>query len=77
LKERRRFWSADRAGKRRNKRLRREPLSAPVYPGETLITDIWQDGEELFFRTRVPERDLVVLNNGHAVLRGPDLKLQR
>jgi acyl dehydratase len=52
-------------------------FSAPVYPGETLTTDIWQDGEELFFRTRVAERDVVVLNNGHAVLRGPDLKLQR
>jgi acyl dehydratase len=43
-------------------------FSSPVYPGETLVTDIWRDGEVVSFRTRVAERDLVVLNNGRAVV---------
>lgn len=36
-------------------------FSAPVFPGETIRTDIWKDGS---FRARVLERDLVVINNG-------------
>lgn len=43
-------------------------FSAPVYPGETLVTDLWRDGNEVSFRTRVAERNLVVLNNGLAVV---------
>lgn len=43
-------------------------FSSPVYPGETLLTDIWRDGDVVSFRTRVAERDVVVLNNGHAVI---------
>ena len=42
-------------------------LSAPVYPGDTLRTEIWRDGNVVSFRTTVPERDnAVVLNNGRA-----------
>lgn len=41
-------------------------FSAPVYPGETLRTEMWQDGGRISFRTRVLERDVVVLNNGVA-----------
>ncbi|WP_339948247.1 MaoC/PaaZ C-terminal domain-containing protein [uncultured Albimonas sp.] len=41
-------------------------FSSPVFPGETLRTEIWQDGEEVSFRTRVVERDRIVLNNGYA-----------
>ena len=36
-------------------------FSAPVFPGETLRTEMWSDGS---FRTRVVERDVVVLDNG-------------
>ncbi len=43
--------------------------TSPVYPGETLVTDIWCDGEVVSFRTRVAERDVVVLGNGRAVVR--------
>lgn len=52
------------------KRLRSLKLrfSSPVYPGETLVTDIWRDGAEVSFRTRVAERDVVVLNNGRATV---------
>jgi acyl dehydratase len=51
-------------------RLRRLDLrfSSPVYPGETIRTEIWRDGGEVSFRARVVERDVVVLNNGLAVI---------
>lgn len=45
-------------------------FSAPVYPGETVRTEIWRDGNELAFRASVPARDVVVLNNGRVVLKG-------
>lgn len=41
-------------------------FSSPVYPGETIRTEIWRDGDGVSFRARVVERDLVVLNNGFA-----------
>ena len=42
-------------------------FSAPVYPGETIRTEIWNDSPgRASFRARVMERDLVVLNNGLA-----------
>ena len=44
-------------------------LSAPMFPGETIVTDIWRDDDVVSFRSRIAERDVVVLNNGRAVLR--------
>jgi acyl dehydratase len=41
-------------------------FSAPVYPGETIRTEMWRDGGLVSFRSRVVERDVVVLNNGRA-----------
>lgn len=38
-------------------------FSAPVFPGETIRTEIWRNGG---FRARVLERDSVVVNNGLA-----------
>lgn len=51
-------------------RLRRLSVrfSAPVYPGETIRTEIWRAGQEVRFRARAVERDTVVLNNGSATL---------
>lgn len=44
-------------------------FSAPVYPGETLRTEIWRENDSLSFRALVPDRDnKVVLNNGHVIL---------
>jgi acyl dehydratase len=41
-------------------------FSAPVFPGETLRTEMWQDGKVVSFRTRVVERDVVAVSNGRA-----------
>ncbi|HXD45566.1 MAG TPA: MaoC/PaaZ C-terminal domain-containing protein [Pseudolabrys sp.] len=41
-------------------------FSAPVFPGETIRTEIWQDGNIASFRARVVERDVVAINNGRA-----------
>jgi acyl dehydratase len=41
-------------------------FSAPVYPGETIRTEIWRDGGVVSFRARVVERDAVAINNGRA-----------
>lgn len=43
-------------------------FSSPVYPGETIRTEMWKDGNDVSFRARVVERDVVVLNNGHATV---------
>lgn len=43
-------------------------FSSPVFPGETIVTEIWVDGSVLSFRSKVKERDVVVLNNGKATL---------
>ena len=45
-------------------------FTAPVYPGETLVSELWRDGDAVYFRVRVPERDAVVIDNGRADLRG-------
>ena len=41
-------------------------FSSPVYPGETIRTEMWRDGAVVSFRARVVERDVIVLNNGRA-----------
>lgn len=44
-------------------------FSRPVFPGETIRTEMWTDGPQVSFRCRIVERDDIVLNNGLAVLR--------
>jgi len=42
-------------------------FSSPVFPGETIRTEIWRTAPgQAAFRSRVVERDVVVLNNGYA-----------
>lgn len=43
-------------------------FSAPVYPGETISTEMWRDGKTISFRALALPRNVVVLNNGRAVL---------
>lgn len=44
-------------------------FSAPALPGETIRTEMWRRENAVLFRSRVVERDVVVLNNGVAELR--------
>ena len=44
-------------------------FSAPVYPGETIRTEMWRRDGTVLFRSRVIERDVVVLNNGVATIK--------
>lgn len=43
-------------------------FSSPVFPGETVVTEMWVDGNIVSFRSRLKERDVVVLNNGKCTL---------
>jgi len=44
-------------------------FSAPVFPGETIRTEIWRDGPVVSFRALVPERNIVAMNNGRAEIK--------
>lgn len=41
-------------------------FSAPVFPGETIRTEIWRDDGIVSFCARVVERDVIAINNGRA-----------
>lgn len=43
-------------------------FTAPVYPGETICTHIWQEAGQLRFRVTSVERDVVVAANGVAMV---------
>lgn len=45
-------------------------FSAPVFPGETISTEMWIDGDVVSFRATVKERDVTVINNGKCTLKG-------
>jgi hypothetical protein len=38
--------------------------ASPVYPDETILTDIWVDQTNVSFRCRLKECDVTVINNG-------------
>jgi len=44
-------------------------FSKPVFPGDTIRTEIWQQGERVSFQCRALGRNDVVLSNGLAMLR--------
>lgn len=39
-------------------------FSKPVFPGETVTVEIWEEGDAVAFRARIPVRDAVVLDRG-------------
>lgn len=46
-------------------------FSAPVFPGETIVTDLWVEGPVISFRSRVRERSIVALDSGRCTLGFP------
>jgi acyl dehydratase len=44
-------------------------FSRPVFPGDTIRTEIWREGERVSFKCRVVSRNDIVLSNGLATLR--------
>jgi acyl dehydratase len=43
-------------------------FSAPVFPGETILTQMWRDGSTISYRSIAQDRQVVVLNNGKCTL---------
>lgn len=43
-------------------------FSSPVFPGETVLVDVWKDGNIISFRARLKEREIVCINNGKCTL---------
>lgn len=43
-------------------------FSAPAYPGETYLMEMWKDANIVSFRGRLKERDVIVMNNGKCTL---------
>jgi len=39
-------------------------FSSPVYPGETIVTEMWKKNKIIYFNSKVKERDKLVLKNG-------------
>ncbi len=46
-------------------------FSAPVFPGETLVVDMWRAEDGVAFQGRVLDRDVVVLKNGFSRIESP------
>jgi acyl dehydratase len=44
-------------------------FTSPVYPGETIRTELWQDGDVISLRSSVIERGKIALDNGRITIR--------
>jgi len=44
-------------------------FSSPVFPGETQVVEMWEDGNVISFRVRIKERDVISINNGKCTVK--------
>jgi hypothetical protein len=44
-------------------------LLPPIFPGDTVVVDLWRDGNVVSFEARAKERGAIVIKNGKTVLR--------
>ena len=44
-------------------------FSSPVFPGETIVTEMWQKNNIINFQSKVKERDKIVLKNGECEIK--------
>ena len=45
-------------------------FTVPVWPGETVRTEIWRTGDTVWFRASVPDRNSIVIDGGEARIGG-------
>lgn len=43
-------------------------FSAPAYPGETQVVEMWKDGNVISFRVTIKERNVVAIDNGKCTI---------
>lgn len=39
-------------------------FTAPIYPGERFLTEIWRDADIVSFQVRCVERNVIAISNG-------------
>jgi acyl dehydratase len=39
-------------------------FTSPTFPGDKIVTEIWQDGKNVSFRSKVPARNVTTVDHG-------------